>query len=157
DLDRVKTWRQEIPCANRSQVIDAKEFVEIRFEKVSFHHKGFADPTLDTISFAIKRGEVVGIVGPSGAGKTTLVDVMLGLLPPDRGHVLINDKVITQFPQGFFGYVPQDPFVSEDTLARNIAIGVSSAEIDQRRIQNALEIAALSDLVERLPQGLSSR
>jgi ABC-type multidrug transport system fused ATPase/permease subunit len=109
----------------------------------------------------IPRDTSVGIVGPTGAGKSTLVDLLLGLYQPTAGEILIDDRALVPalVPswQASIGYVPQDIFLIDDTIARNIAFGLTDDEIDPARLREACAIAQLLDFVEReLPAGFDT-
>jgi ABC-type multidrug transport system fused ATPase/permease subunit len=128
----------------------------ITFDGVSFKYESAHKPSLSNVSFSIARGESIGIVGPSGAGKSTLVDVLLGLLQPTSGRVLVDGVPIVASLAGWqrhLGYVPQSIYLIDDTLAKNVAFGLDDAEIDQRRVREAIELAQLSDFVDSLPLG----
>lgn len=132
----------------------------IRFDGVTFTYPGGDRPALDGIDLAIAKGESVGLIGLSGAGKSTLMDVLLGLLPPDRGTLWVDDRDIFADPrpwQDLIGYVPQKIFLADDTLRRNIALGVTDTEIDDARVWAALEMAQLAEVARGLPDGLLTR
>jgi ABC-type multidrug transport system fused ATPase/permease subunit len=98
-------------------------------------------------------------VGSSGAGKTTLVDLLLGLLTPESGQVIVDGSPIDLKKsswQSDVGYVPQDIFLIDDTIRNNIAFGVMNNEISETQIDRSLELAQLSDLVRSLPNGLDT-
>ena len=104
-------------------------------------------------------GSYAALVGPSGAGKTTLVDLMLGLHQPDSGRVLLNDvspMELRQRSPGLISYVPQKPGLVSGTLANNIALGVSDKAIDEDLVWSALRKAQLGEFVESLPEGIFS-
>jgi ATP-binding cassette, subfamily B, bacterial PglK len=101
----------------------------------------------------------VGFVGPSGAGKTTAVDVILGLLEPRQGRVLVDGRDIrgdVAAWQRQIGYIPQSIFLTDDTIRRNIAFGLEDAAIDDDAVWRAVEAAQLRELVESLPEGLDT-
>jgi ATP-binding cassette subfamily C protein len=129
---------------------------EIRLDGVSFRYEEEGLATLSNISFSIKRGESVGIVGPSGGGKTTLVDIILGLVEPDTGAVLIDGAPREPGKSGLFSYVPQDSFLINDTIRRNISLGDETVAIDEARLDAAVEAASLGAFVASLPEGLAS-
>ncbi len=135
----------------------------IVLQNVGFRYPG-ADgrPTLADISLTIPRGGSVAFVGPTGAGKSTLVDLVAGLLEPTGGDILIDE--IRLHPgnvrawQNGIGYVPQNIYLADDTLSRNIAFGVSEDEIDMNAVQRAAEMAQLAAFVDRgLPDGYASK
>lgn len=127
----------------------------IALANVAYVYPGAGQPSLRGIDLMIARGEVVGIIGPSGAGKTTLVDILLGLLVPSRGAVLVDGVPLRGFLRA--GYVPQDVFILDDTVRRNIAFGVPESEIDAGRMQEAIRMACLDRVVSELADGLDTR
>jgi ATP-binding cassette, subfamily B, bacterial PglK len=129
---------------------------EITLKDIRFRYDGAAGPTLDGISLVIRPGEVVGFVGPSGAGKTTLADVILGLYKAESGTLSLDGVVYEDpslIPRGTFGYVPQDSFLIDDTIRRNIALGVRDSELDENLMRSAMAAAALDAFIQELPQG----
>jgi ATP-binding cassette subfamily C protein len=132
---------------------------EVRLEDVSYMYPGAAEPSLSGVSLEIPRGSVVGFVGPTGAGKTTLVDVILGLLDPSDGRVLVDGQDLRGHEadwQRQAGYVPQDVYLSDDTIRRNVAFGLADDEIDEGAVWRAVDAAQAREFVERLPQGLDT-
>ena len=115
---------------------------------------------LKEISLSIKQGESVGFIGSTGAGKSTLVDVILGLLVPIAGAVRVDDVDIQTNPRGWqdkVGYVPQSIFLTDDTIRRNIAFGLSSDNIDEAAVRSSLRAAQLEQFVNDLPEGLDTQ
>jgi ATP-binding cassette subfamily C protein len=139
--------------------VDAGTAPDVALENVTFVHQGKIEPTIKNLSMTVTGGSTVAIVGPSGAGKTTLVDLMLGLYEPLEGTVFINglspQDVRAQFP-GSFAYVPQKPGLVSGSIADNIALGFVSGDIDEERVWESLRKAQLASLVEQLPDGIHS-
>jgi ATP-binding cassette, subfamily B, bacterial PglK len=128
-------------------------------ERVGFTYPEAARPALQDVNLRIRRGESVGIVGPTGSGKSTLVDVLLGLLRPTSGRVLLDGDDLAGHErawQRLIGYVPQDPYLLDDTLRRNIAFGMPDPLIDEQRLARACTLAQLDDFVRQLPDGLET-
>jgi len=114
---------------------------------------------LQGASFNIKSGESLGIIGPSGAGKSTLVDILLGLLTPGSGQVIVDGNPVdlaTASWQSEAGYVPQDIFLIDDTIRRNIAFGIGDNEISEAQILNSIEVAQMAEFIGSLPKGLDT-
>jgi len=125
-------------------------FASIECRHVSFTYEGATSPALHDIDLSIPRGTSLGIVGPTGAGKSTVVDVILGLLTPDAGQVLVDGHDIRTFRDGWLGqvgYVPQDVTLVNDTLRRNIAFGLEDADIDESRVAAAAAGAQLDSVL----------
>jgi ABC-type multidrug transport system fused ATPase/permease subunit len=130
----------------------------ITFRKISFLYAGASRPVVDGLSLTIDKNSSVGFIGPTGSGKSTLVDLLLGLHQPTAGEILIDGKPLTPdlVPSWLasIGYVPQDIFLIDDSVARNIAFGVSENEIDTVRLREVCAIAQILDFIEtELPDG----
>lgn len=126
---------------------------EIRLESIGYAYPGSTRDVLSDINLVIPHGGLIGLVGSSGAGKSTLADIMLGLLTPTSGRMTVDGQDISgHIPawQRNVATVPQDIFIIDDTLRRNVAFGINSSEIDDRRVDDALAQAQLQDLVARL-------
>jgi ATP-binding cassette subfamily C protein len=144
--------------ASRDGHIEFRSAIEL--DAVSYTYPEGEKPAVEDVSITIRRGESIGIVGPTGAGKSTLVDLILGLLPPTSGTISVDGKNLTGVSTPWkrrVGYVPQSVFLTDDTLRRNIALGISDAAIDDNRIREVLAIAQLHRFVAELPQGLETR
>lgn len=132
---------------------------EILFENVSFCYPGREIPAVSGMSIKIERGEAVGFIGPSGAGKTTAVDLLLGILTPQEGKITVDGVNIRGKLGGWLrnvGYIPQFIFLTDDTLRRNIALGLPDQEIDDEKLARAIESAQLTEMIEQLPQGVDT-
>ena len=132
---------------------------ELRLVGVSFRYEGAGSDALRDIELTIRRGESVGIVGPTGAGKSTLVDLLLGLLIPTAGSITIDGIDLREAPGAWrehVGYVPQDLVILDTSLRRNIAFGRAVDEISDDRMEAAIGLAQLRELVARLPDGLDT-
>ena len=128
----------------------------LTIEAVGFTYPGGAKPVLDGVSATIGRGQSVGLVGASGAGKSTLADIILGLLEPSAGRVLVDGIDIARCRRAWqdrIGYVPQSIYLTDDTLRRNVALGLAEEAIDSDRLRAALATAQLTGLVDSLPLG----
>lgn len=130
----------------------------LELSKISFGYANAERPTLRGVDLSIGARTTVGIVGGTGAGKTTLVDLVLGLLTPDEGAIRVDGVPITDENrrawQMTLGYVPQQIFLTDDTIAANVAFGVPKDQIDMAGVERAARTAALHDFVmSDLPQG----
>lgn len=132
----------------------------IVLEGVSYRYPAGEAPAIADVSMTIPRGQSIALVGTSGAGKTTLVDVILGLLKPQVGRILVDEQDINAALPGWqqlIGYVPQDVFLTDDTVRRNVALGVPDNEISDVRVHRALGRAQLAELVAGLSEGLDTQ
>ena len=132
---------------------------QIRLDNICYSYPNSPIPALEHISLVINKGESIGFIGPSGSGKSTLVDLILGLLTPDSGHVVV-DGVDIQLSirdwQDKIGYVPQSIYLTDDTLRRNVAFGLSDKQIDIDAVSRAIKAAQLEEFVNSLPEGFET-
>ena len=132
---------------------------DLRLEDVSFDYEGSSRPAITNVDLSIAKGELIGICGPSGGGKTTLVDLIVGLLDPSSGRVRVDGTDVNEARDSWFrmlGVVPQMIFLLDDTLRRNIALGVPDGEVDEKAVLEAAQVAQLEETISRLPDGLDT-
>ena len=132
----------------------------ISIQDVQFTYASADRPALQDISIEIPVNQTLGVAGPTGCGKSTLVDIVLGLLTPQKGHICADDNVISHEHlrawQQNFGYVPQTIYLSDSTIAENIAFGVEPDEIDMERVERAIKLASLENYIQELPEGVAT-
>ena len=133
---------------------------EIKVENVSLTYPNNSNPAISDITLTIPSGTSVAFVGPSGAGKTTIIDVLLGVLNPDKGNVLISGlsplSAIAKWP-GAVSYVPQDVVISAGTIRENVALGYPAEEATDELVMSALKVANLDDFVSKLSEGIDTQ
>lgn len=134
----------------------------IDLKDVTFYYPGAEDAALRNLNLSVKVGTSVALVGATGSGKTTTADIVLGLVRPNRGQLLVDGVEITRenLPgwQSTLGYVPQHIYLTDDSLARNIAFGVPEHEIDMVAVERAARLANIHDFaVNELPKGYRTR
>ena len=126
---------------------------------VSFTYPGNQSKAIDSVTISANVGTSLALVGPSGAGKTTLVDILLGILNPSQGTALISGltpiEAISKWP-GAIAYVPQDVFISNGTIRENVSLGFPLSEATDELVMEALQIAQMDTFVASLPQGLDT-
>jgi len=136
--------------------------LEEQIEGVNIHYSypGSDEKALDGLDFVIPRGAAVAFVGESGAGKTTIVDLLLGLLRPTDGKVLVDGLDIRENVSAWqrnIGYIPQSIYLADETLRKNIAFGIPDEQIDDAKVMQAIELAQLKKMVgHQLPDGLDT-
>lgn len=150
-----------------------EDMVDTRLEKVVNHYNQgieiknlfFCYPDTDKLIFdstevSIEKGSTIGIVGPSGAGKTTLVDILLGLLKPQKGDFVVDGAVNNVNDEKIIfnaGYIPQNIFLLDDSIMANVAFGVDKSNIDEARVKAVIHEAQLDQYVDSLPDGLETQ
>ena len=150
-------------CSNEilatTERIELKRSIEL--DDVSFRFDDAESDTLSHFSLKINRGERVGIRGASGVGKTTLFNIILGLYRPTSGSIMVDDTELTDenvaMWQNSIGYVSQNVFITDSTIAENIAFGVNASDIDYNLVNKVIELADLKPFVDSLSAGVNSR
>lgn len=136
---------------------------QIELASISFKYANAEYPTLNNLSLSINKGEKVALVGSTGSGKTSLVDVIIGLLPPDSGEIRIDEEVITTENvanwRANLAYVPQDVFLFDDTILNNILMGDPSGHqgAGAEAVERAMELADIFSFVKSLPEGIHTK
>lgn len=143
--------------ASEAEPEQPKNALAIEMHNLSFTYPNTSSPTLTDVSLEIAGGQHVAFIGPSGAGKTTIVDLMLGLMEPTSGELIIGGKRANHhalIEQGLVSYVPQKPGIVSGSIAENVALGIPFDEIDAVRVYESLAAAHLTEFVEGLPEGI---
>ena len=164
-IDPIYDDLKELQADNEKFLKDRKSGKQVTFKdhielkNVSYFYPSSEEPALDRISLIVEKGKAVAFVGSSGAGKTTIVDVILGLIDPSSGSVLVDGNDIQDNLSAWqrnIGYIPQTIYLADETLRSNIAFGLPEAEIDDAKVAKAVTLAQLGDLVTQLPDGLET-
>jgi len=162
-LELIESLEGVSPVTRFSDEVDYEHLgfsASVEMKEVTFTYPGNESQALSNVSLTIKPGEIVALVGPSGAGKTTIVDVLLGVLPPQTGKVLISNlpslEAIEKW-SGAISYVPQDVMISNGTVRENVSMGYPEDRSRDEFVWDALRIAQLSEFIESLPGGLDSQ
>ncbi|KAB8330538.1 ATP-binding cassette domain-containing protein [Scytonema tolypothrichoides VB-61278] len=132
---------------------------DINLNKIHYSYPNVSENALENVSLTLKKGQSIALIGKSGAGKTTLVDVILGLLIPNHGDIRVDGVSIydnLRSWQNLIGYIPQSIFLMDDTIERNIAFGVLDEQIDSQKLQKAIQTAQLEELISQLPDGIKT-
>ena len=152
-LEKVETEENSI----RSDEFGFGDKLEIT--GVDWKYSSSKENVLNDVNLIIRKGESIALVGPSGAGKTTLSDIIMGLLHPQTGQVLVDGINIFSIPHIWsktVGYVPQNVFLTDDTIKANVAFGIEESEISDEKIISALKQAQMYDFIEGLPEGIDT-
>lgn len=161
DLIYGEEEQENIPVNSEAeeQVLKYPFKKDIVVEDVLYSYPDSHIAAVKHVSLRIPIGQSVGIIGPSGSGKTTMVDIILGVLEPTSGTVKVDGYDIRSIPNAWkrkIGYIPQDIFLSDDSIRHNVAFGIEADEIDDAEVLRALEQAQLKEFVEDLPKGLDT-
>ncbi len=131
----------------------------IELKNVSFNYDNSSKKILDDVNFTLKKNDFIGLVGNTGSGKTTFVDILLGFLKPTKGKILVDTKEKDARTLNYFlniGYLPQENFIINDTLVTNITLNYKKEEIDKKKIQDILNSLELNNFVNTLPQNIDT-
>ncbi len=154
EIERLNKIREDRTEGGEIVLTDA-----IHVQDISFSYPNNEKKVLDHLTLDIPKNSSVAFIGQSGAGKTTLADVILGILEPSQGEIMVGGKNIFQNLDAWhhkIGYIPQSIYLLDDTIRRNIAFGIEEEQIDEKRMQYALERAQLRDLIDGLKDGLDT-
>lgn len=157
DLQEAGAKKNERPPERDYRRLPAADAV--RFEHVTFRYPGTEKEILSDLSVELPLKKSIGFVGSSGAGKTTFMDLLLGLLTPDQGRICYGDSDIRDYPDAWghkLGYIPQSIYLADDTIRRNVAFGIPDSEISEAKVRRALEEAQLLEFVDGLDDGLET-
>jgi len=162
-LELIESLRDAPLVVNSSDLVDlthAEFLPEIVISQVSFSYPGQKKPAVAEINLIVPPGSSIAFVGLSGAGKTTMVDILMGILQPDIGSVLISgcspSDAVTKWP-GAVAYVPQDIAIASGTIRENVGQGYPLAVATDELVINALKIAGLNEFVSQLPNGIDTQ
>lgn len=144
--------QDDFPSNNELADIQQVSFEStITLNKITYAYPNYSTPILTDLDLRIEKNTTVGFIGPTGCGKTTLIDVLLGLLIPQHGSYFVDDRLIDESNrrswQKNMGYVPQDIYLADDTVTSNIAFGVPKSEIDFNAVVSACKIANIDEFI----------
>ncbi len=143
---------------NKKQVF-TEEFKNLKIQNIDFFYKNTGASILENVDFELKKNDCIGIMGKSGEGKTTLIDIMLGLLKPQKGEIIINGKLIDNYGSNFFdsiAYVPQEPVILDEKISTNVSLEIDEKKIDFEKLKFAINQANLEEVVKNLPKKIET-
>lgn len=169
NISAFESIHQDLKDSSKAEIINTPEKdnsffnpkEKISLENINFTYPGKQESAITNLNLSISANSVVGIVGPSGAGKSTVVDILLGLIEPQKGelkvdNITINNKNRRSW-QNTIGFVAQSIFLSEGTFAENVAFGIPDDQINLDKVQKALELAHLDELIKTLKNGIHTK
>lgn len=154
-----KDGNTDILFKKDEEIVPMEFHSEVKLEHITYAYPNTEVNILEDASVTIPIGKSIGFIGPSGAGKSTTVDILLGLLYPQKGKVSVDGKDIMDNLPGWYariGYVPQMIFMLDDTIRNNVAYGVNEEEVDEDKVWYALKEAQMDEFVRGLPEGLDT-
>jgi len=149
-----------------NHMVDNKCFTfnhTLELRNITFTYPGKSSPALSSFNMVVPVNSVIGLVGPSGSGKSTVIDFILALISPDEGagQLIVDNKPINEINkrswQNIIGFVPQQIYLSEGSIAENIAFGIPSKNIDFDKVSNAIKLAQLDSWIEEQPSGVHTK
>ena len=144
---------------NEDETLEFKFENEIIFENIDFKYSAQSDYIFKSLNLKIKKGETIGLIGSSGSGKSTFVDILIGLLTPSSGNILVDGKIINKSISSWqkkIGYISQDIHLIDDSIINNISLGIEEHEINLERINSVINSAQLESFINKLPKGIET-
>jgi ABC-type bacteriocin/lantibiotic exporter with double-glycine peptidase domain len=132
-----------------------EKFNSINLSNISFRYDKNDEYILKDLNLSFSRGNIIGFFGKTGSGKSTLINIISGLIKPSIGKIFVNQKHIERVPHNYFSYVPQKPLIINDTIKSNIAFGVENENIDLSKLNHAIEKCELREFIQKLPNGIN--
>ena len=158
DLQELDEYQKKfLADRNKQNRLTLKEKIEAR--DIHYAYPDSEEKALNGVTFTIPKGRAVAFTGTSGAGKTSMVDLLLGLLEPGRGEIRVDGKNIHDQLSAWqmnIGYIPQFIYLSDETVRNNIAFGLPDDQINEEQVWRAVQLAQLEDLINKLPDGLDT-
>lgn len=142
-----------------SKKINIKFNKEIKFENIFFKYSKSKNYVFKNFNLHISKGQIIGIMGKTGSGKSTFIDLLTGLIPPEKGQVLVDSININHNNlswQSNINYVPQNIFLTDDTIKNNILLGASKKSISISKIKKIIKICCLDEWIDSLPKGINT-
>jgi ABC-type multidrug transport system fused ATPase/permease subunit len=157
ELEKYNTYKSDIFLKNRKEIINFRSSIEI--QNVFFNYPGKDRSVIYDLSLTIKKGDKLGIIGQSGAGKSTLVNLIVGLIKPTSGYIVIDEKNFISKENIILnnvGYVPQEIYLTDDSIKKNIAIGLKDDEIDDQKLIECAKLSQIYDFIKTLPDNFNT-
>ena len=153
--------REEISAIDPRDLNIEEKSPSIHLKRINFRYETANSPVLEDFSLIIPLNQTIAIVGKTGSGKSTLIDILMGLLEPSKGLFYYRGSVISRNNIADYrkkiGYVPQNYFLTDDSICANIAFGIYAKDIDHKRLEHAIRVSQLESFVKDLPEGINTR
>jgi len=146
---------KETPIFINNMKFNIEKFRSINLENISFRYNKNDEYILKDLNLSFNKGDIIGFFGKTGSGKSTLTNIISGLIKPSTGKIFVNKKNIERVPHNYFSYVPQKPLIINDTIKSNIAFGIENENIDSTKLNYALEKCELREFIQKLPSGIN--
>lgn len=159
EMDTMKKNMEDIKQKSQGFMKELSFYNSIEVEDISFRYENSDKDVLNHVSITIPKNKSVAFIGPSGAGKTTMADIILGLLQPNEGRVCVDGIDIKSNYEAWLdkvSYIPQSIYLCDDTVKHNIAFGISDSEVDEDRLNRVIEEAQLQELIDNQPDGVNA-
>lgn len=156
DIKNLKTKKINI---SNQKTISADKFENLKFNNVNFSYKNTGIQVFENVNFELKKNNCVGVIGKSGEGKTTFIDIMLGLLKPQKGEIQINGSSSKNIGSNFsenIAYLPQEPIILDDKIITNITLESDQKKIDYKSLNNAIHQANFKEVIDGLPNKIDT-
>jgi len=156
--DEIFKIKHIIKHRKSNNILSKKKFLSLKFSNVIFSYKNNNKKILSIKKLTIKKGEIVGILGISGSGKTTFIDLITGLLKPTTGQIVLNNKYVNKnfFSIVGFSYISQNPFLMNDSIIKNITISPQESEVDKKALQQAIKKANIEEFINSQKNGIQT-
>ncbi len=155
----VRNLDNQYKMSEQDGSVNNELFQSLELNNISYTYPKSNNKILKNVSLKIDKGDIIGVIGPSGSGKTTLIDIILGLLTPQTGEILFNQTEKENYKKLLLNkvaYLPQDTFLINDSVEKNIALGLVKKDIDTDRISESVKKSQLDDFVKKLPDGIET-
>jgi len=136
---------------------EVHDFKNIELKNVYFKFSEKKTNILEDINIKINKGEVIGLYGETGSGKTTLINLISGLIKPTKGNFYLNQRAINEIPKNLFSIVAQKPLIIDDTIRSNVAFGLDQNQVLEKELNNVLQKSELKKFTEELPEGVDTK
>lgn len=162
DLNQISFIKRETGILQANQVNNIpnkSKFSSLEIKNISYRYPDAAKDAISDLSMLISKNQSIGIIGKTGSGKTTLINILLGFFNPVKGSINFNGIPLEDNLKEWLetiAYIPQDVFIIDDSISNNIALGIPKSEIDKKKLEESINAAQLNDVIKRLPEKIDT-